>query len=217
METEWLRQADQLDSYQTACQRDGLNRRARINCQYIPWHDQAEAYKWQKNMGSDYRIVIMNPSADGGLPHTRAPNLICIPAYYPHEKYAHTLQHELVHIHQRQNPDLWKEQCVREGWAPMSEWDAVRQIPKEHLQRCRLNPDTLSCRFQAWEARYVPLPLFVREDKPSLRETVVRWYDLEDERLRFDPPLSYVKRYGNVDKSSQEHPFELWAYNQESK
>jgi hypothetical protein len=94
----------------------------------------------------------------------------------------------------------------------VSEWDAVRKIPQEHLRSIRLNPDTLACRFQAWEGRYIPLPLFVREDKPSLQETVVRWYDLEDEKLRHDPPTSFVKRYGNVGKSAQEHPFELWAY-----
>jgi hypothetical protein len=213
MERELLQKADSLDSYETACKRDALNARARRGCDYVPWHDQSLAYTAQKTVGSGCHVIIMNPSADAGLPHTRAPNIICIPAEFKKEKLYDTLRHELIHIHQREYPSLWEEQLVREGWAPISDWDAIKQIPQEHLRRCRLNPDTLACRFQAWGRRYVALPLFVREDKPSLRETVVRWYDLEDEKLREDPPESYIKRYGKVDKSSQEHPFELWAYN----
>lgn len=215
MEQYVLEQADLLDNYRTACQRDVLNARARRSCDYVPWHDQSEAYQIQKTIGSQTHVIIMNPSADGGLPHTRAPNVICIPAYFPKERLSETLHHEMIHIHQRQNPDIWKERLVEEGWAPVSEWDAVRKIPREHLQRVRLNPDTIACRFQAWEGRYVPLPLFEREDKPSLRETTVRWFDLEDGKIRHDPPVSLIQRYGRIDKSSQEHPFELWAYTAE--
>jgi hypothetical protein len=212
MSAELLQRADTIDKYQTACQRDALNARARLGCDYVPWHDQSEAYKAQKIVGSGYHIIIMNPSADAGLPHTRAPNLICIPAGYPQHRLQDTLRHEMIHVNQREQAERWKEQLVQEGWSPVTEWEAVTRIPSEHLRRCRLNPDTLACRFQAWGNRYVPLPLFVRDDKPSLKETVVKWYDLEDERLRSDPPISFTKRYGNVESSSQEHPFELWAY-----
>jgi hypothetical protein len=213
MEEYLLQQADFIDKYRSACQRDGINQRARRECDYVPWHDQSEGYDAQKIIGSQYRVIIMNPSADAGLPHTRAPNLICIPAMYPQQKLYDTLQHEMIHVHQRLEPEVWAERLVKEGWSPVSEWEAVRRIPQEHLRRVRLNPDTLACRFQAWEGRYVPLPLFVREDKPSLQETVVRWYDLEDEVMRHDPPITFIKRYGQVEKSAQEHPFELWAYN----
>ncbi len=212
MEQYLLEQADQLDKYQWACQRDAMNARARRLCDYVAWHDQSEGYEAQKTIGSQYRIIIMNPSAEAGLPHTRAPNLICIPAHYPKKNLYHTLHHEMIHVSQRENDVEWSQRLVQEGWAPVSEWDAVRQIPQEHLRRVRLNPDTIACRFQAWGGRYVPLPLFVREDKPSLHETEVRWFDLEDQKLRQDPPQTFIKRYGTVGKSSQEHPFELWAY-----
>jgi hypothetical protein len=217
LSAELLKKADTIDKYQSACQRDALNARARIGCDYVPWHDQSQGYKAQKIVGSGYHIVIMNPSADAGLPHTRATNLICIPAFFPQERLQETLQHEMIHVNQRENEERWKEQLIQQGWSPVSEWEAIASIPQEHLRRCRLNPDTISCRFQAWGNRYVPLPLFIRDDKPSLKETVVKWYDLEDERLRSDPPISYTKRYGKVGMSSQEHPFELWAYSNESK
>jgi hypothetical protein len=212
---ELLQKANELDNYQTAFTKDALNARARRNCDYIPWHDQTDAKKIQQTLGNKYHIIIMNPSADGGLPHTRAPNIICIPAHFPKERLQETLQHEMIHIDQRENAERWREQLLQQGWVPLTEWEAISKIPKEYIRRCRLNPDTIACRFQAWEGRYVPLPLFVREDKPSLRETTVRWYDLKEEKLHLDPPQSFVKRYGNVSSSSQEHPFELWAYSGE--
>jgi hypothetical protein len=212
MEQYVLEQADRLDNYQTACQRDALNARARRQCDYVPWHDQSDGYAIQKTVGSSVHVIIMNPSADAGMPHTRAPNVICFPAYFSKERLPETLHHEMIHIYQRQNPEAWKERLVMEGWSPVSEWDAVQKIPREHLQRVRLNPDTIACRFQAWEGRYVPLCLFEREDKPNLRETTVRWFDLENGKLRHDPPNTLIRRYGQISKSAQEHPFELWAY-----
>jgi hypothetical protein len=80
------------------------------------------------------------------------------------------------------------------------------------VKRCRLNPDTFDARFWAFQGRYVPLPLFVREDKPELRDILVRWWDLRERRLQSQPPESFVQKYGKLDVSSAEHPYELWAY-----
>jgi hypothetical protein len=95
-----------------------------------------------------------------------------------------------------------------EGWAYVE--DSV--IPENWLARCRLNPDTAAARFFAWEGRHVPLPLFVREDKPDLRDIVVRWYDIREGLVKSSAPSSFSKKYGSVSESSMEHPYELWAY-----
>jgi hypothetical protein len=75
-----------------------------------------------------------------------------------------------------------------------------------------LNPDTYYAGFWAWEGRHIPLPIFVREDRPNLRDIVVRWYDQEEGVVKMSPPTSYTKRYGKVTASEAEHPFELFAY-----
>lgn len=208
-----LLKADGLDNYQTRCKRDTVNSRAREKCLYIPWHDQSAAEKIKTEIGKPYvDVVIMHPSAEGGMPHTRAKNLICIPVYYPPEKMDSMLEHELIHLEQRNYFDSWKDKLLNDGWLFMDDKEAQKRIPSAYLNRCRFNPDTLYCRFPAWEGRYIPLPMFVREDKPDMKEVVIRWWDLELEKMRLTPAISYTKRYGEVSKSEEEHPFEYYAY-----
>lgn len=210
-----LQNANEQDQYNTLCQNDRCNRLARVSCFYTPWPTQTEALNILQHIKDpDVKVVILHPSADGGMPHTRASNIICLPAYYPQENYNHTLHHELIHIDQRKNPKKWHDRLLKDGWAPITEEEARKEIPIEYLQRCRYNPDTIHARFWAWEGRYIPLPLFIREDKPNLREIVVRWWDLEKGVLRIDHPTSLLQK---IDKkyhtfASLEHPYELYAY-----
>jgi hypothetical protein len=200
-----LDEADKLDGYVSACRECPINSAARRLCQYVPWNDQSLAKQYPVK---GCHVVILTPSAEGGMPHTRAPNIICLPAYFPESRIQETLEHELVHIDQRQNPDKWRKRALAEGWTPVLEGD----LPAEWVKRCRLNPDTFDARFWAFQGRYVPLPLFVREDKPELRDILVRWWDLRERRLQSQPPESFVQKYGKLDVSSAEHPYELWAY-----
>ena len=153
-------------------------------------------------------VLIVNPSAEGGMPHTRAPSLICLPAYFPEERLESTIKHELVHISQRRNPSLWRTRAAQEGWVPVDE----SEIPQHWLARCRLNPDTAGARFFAWQGRHVPLPVFLREDKPDLRDIQVRWYDRAEGIVKSGVPTSFTQKYGHLGISSLEHPYELWAY-----
>jgi len=202
--------AEQNDGYQEICKRDPVNAAARARCSYTLWNDQslavqAKAFLQSLKSGGNVDVVVLDPSAEGGMPHTRAGPLICIPAY--HTSLEETLRHEMVHIQQRKEPALWKMKLGLEGWKPVGE--AV--IPELWRRRCRLNPDTFEARWFAWQGRYVPLPLFVREDKPDLRDIVVRWYDMEEGVVQ-STPSSFSKRYGQLASSSMEHPYELWAY-----
>ena len=203
--------AEQLDGYQEMCKRNPVNALARARCSYTLWNDQslavqAKAFLQGLQSGRNVDVVVLNPSAEGGMPHTRAGPLICIPAY--HTSLEETLRHEMVHIQQRREPALWKMKLELEGWKPVG--DAV--IPEVWRRRCRLNPDTFEARWFSWQGRYVPLPLFIREDKPDLRDVVVRWYDIEEGIVQSSPPSSFYKHYGELGTSSMEHPYELWAY-----
>lgn len=208
-----LQKANEIDNYRSMCKRDIFNARARASQIYAPWTDQKEATamnNFLSEKGVPARCIIMNPSADGGMPHTRGTNLICIPAYWPQEKLKETLRHEVVHIHQKQNMNQWKEKLLENGWSYLED---SSEIPEEILQRCRLNPDTIQARFFSWAGRWIPLPLFEREDKPNLKEIQVRWWDRQEGILLLDPPFSFTQKYGTGKSVSEiEHPFELYAY-----
>ena len=206
-----LAHAEMIDGFGRRCKESEVNRLARVKCSYTAWNDQSLATKaihFLRSKGEDVSVIILNPSAEGGMPHTRAPSLICLPAYYPESNLESTLKHELVHISQRTNPSLWRKRAEMEGWQPVPE----SEIPEIWLRRCRLNPDTAAARFFAWQGRYVPLPLFVREDKPDLRDVQIRWYDRQEQIVRTPTPTSFTQKYGTLSASSIEHPYELWAY-----
>jgi hypothetical protein len=205
-----LAHAERFDRFVQRCNECPINRLARVNHSYTAWNDQSLAMK-AKSFLQDYKdvsVLIVNPTAEGGMPHTRAPSLICLPAYYSESKLEETIKHELVHISQRKNASLWLTRAKIEGWEPVNE----SEIPKAWLSRCRLNPDTAAVRFFAWEGRHVPLPLFIREDKPELRDIQVRWYDKEEGIVKTAVPTSFTQKYGTLGASSIEHPYELWAY-----
>jgi hypothetical protein len=153
----------------------------------------------------------MSPSVEGGMPHTRAPNIICLPAFYPDGRLRETLRHEMIHIDQRKRFEAWRQRVLEEGWTFVQNADG--EIPAEWRQRCRLNPDTCLYPFFAWEGRYVPLPLFERVDDPDLHEIEIRWFDRKTGLVSKRTPPSFVLKYGpDLSASEMEHPFELLAY-----
>jgi len=200
-----LSRAESVDSYQRKCAENELNARSRAACAYIPWTDP--------NSFSSYAlegetILTLHPSADGGMPHTRPPATICLPAYFPESRLEETLKHERIHLDQRKRYGGWVAALSAEGWTPVDE----EEIPEEYRKRCRINPDTCWSPFWAWKDHYVPLPFFMREDKPEMKDISVRWYNLHDKHLSSAIPSSIVKKYGTLQSHSLEHPFELMAY-----
>lgn len=194
-----LDQAEAIDEYRSRCEQDPVNRLARFEHSYIQMGGT------QPRAGpAGCWLITMAPSADAGLPHTRPPNLICVPAYY--DLNNETLLHELLHLHQRKEGDRWEGYFRTQGWEPVAE----QHVPGRWLRRVRLNPDTIDKRFYAWENRYVPLPMFEREDHPDLRECLVRWWDQRSGSLSADPPDSFVKAFGR-NHPQPEHPREVNA------
>lgn len=195
-----LQEAERYDNYFTRIQADPLNSKARESLFYAAMSQETKPYL----LGTE--IVTMHPTAEAGLPHTRPPNLICIPIYYPEERLKETLPHELIHIDQRRRRIKWDSYFEQEGWTPLAE----SEIPARWLQRCRMNPDTIDERFWAFKGRYVPLPLYEREDKPDLRQVVIQWWDRDTGIRQTEAPRLFQERYGFM-PSQPEHPRELTA------
>lgn len=210
-----LDQAESVDHFRAACAASPLNAAARAGCSYTLWPDQSLAVKAQAMVGDKAQVVILHPTAEGGMPHTRPlalplalptakfQGIIALPAYFPESRLPDTLRHELVHIAQRASPP-----SLAPDWTPVD----PREIPEHWVAKARLNPDTLAARWQAWESRYVPIPCFLREDKPSLRDIELYWYDRRSGRALKQPPSSFTQRYGAAGVAAMEHPYELQAY-----
>jgi hypothetical protein len=194
-----LREAERLDQFFQRVSENPVNQLARAKLSYLPIKNHAEP-----SIGNTV-VVTMNPTAEAGMPHTRPPNIICMPQWYPEHRMQETLAHEYVHIHQRNHIDEWNRFFKKEGWSQVDS----SELPYRFVGRCRMNPDTIDQPFWQWKNRYVPLPLFEREDKPDLRQVIVHWYDREDGTRQPEAPRSFLEKYGLPSQS--EHPREVAA------
>lgn len=212
-----LEEAEQLDGYRRAIAASAPNAYARRHHSYTPFFVEEDAARFlQKEVDAipllaDTDIIVMNPTADEGYPHTRAANLVAIPSKIITEsspaKLAETLRHEAMHIDQRRRPYVWAAACMERGWWPVP----PAQIPPAARTRCRINPDTMHPQpFWAWEGYHVPLPLFSSEHPSSLGDIVIKWLDTRSQTLYKDPPSSFLSTYGSA-PSQPEHPYELLA------
>ncbi len=197
-----LQKAEKLDSFRETIGYDEVNKKAREGLFYSPM----EGPPFTISSILPVQIVWMDPSAEAGMPHTREPNVICIPMYWPPDKLYETFQHELVHIQQRLQPKKWVKWCIDNGWTLVNE----KEIPERWLRRCRINPDTMKYRFWAYLERWVPLPMYEREDKPKLREVQVRWWDRQTGTLSSEIPEPLRSFCAGI--GTPEHPWEIAAY-----
>jgi len=200
-----LNDADFYDEFRHKLFLDTMNTLARKNLSYTPVNGPVLDSSYP-GVRQTLRIVWLNSSAEAGMPHTRAPDLVCLPIYLPANMLAKTILHESIHVDQRKNPEKWVKWAVNEGWVLLQDTD----IPERWLRRCRLNPDTMKYRFWAYRNRWVPLPLFENEQQPKLREIQIRWWDKRTGDLLADPPKEVSDMLG--DTPNPEHPFEIAAY-----
>ena len=215
-----LKRAEMLDGYLRACDLNTLNRQAREDQEYDFSSISYEAYGSLLTAANLYPLlqgceyVILDSSADNGFPHTRPPNLICLPAKLCSESPASddfkiTLIHEAIHIHQRKFPNEWLEGLKLAGWAPIG----AEKIPSEFRDRVRINPDTIGSPYWTFNSFHVPLPIFrTRYDLPSLSKVDVLWYDTRTDTLFHEPPKEFIAKYGPIKAIHQpEHPYEIYA------
>jgi hypothetical protein len=71
-----LARANRLDGFRDTLFLDEVNLRARSECDYTPM-DGPDLSLDIPDLKKDVVICWMSPSAEAGMPHTRAPNIIC--------------------------------------------------------------------------------------------------------------------------------------------
>lgn len=204
-----LWRADQLDEYRRRVMASTTNMLARVGQTYMPVpHSTTRTVPgadpdqpWPNG-----QVIWMDSSADGGLPHTRAPNYICLSVSHPDAALAKTLLHERIHVSQRLHPKEW-EALLKDVW-DMKPW--VGAIPADIEKRRRINPDLCPAPDFVWKDEYVVLGLFQSEKSPKLAEIDLVWWSIKTRTLLRDPPPGWLDFFGDI--KAGEHPYEIAAY-----
>jgi hypothetical protein len=155
-------------------------------------------------------LVFLDGMADAGLPHTRGMSGIAMPVYLLWKMDYKTLDHELVHLSQKQNYDVWWAMYRRE-WNFTQATDAqIKSIPLKWRSKRRMNPDTLMDPFTVWRDRFMPLSVFLSESSPDLRSCKRGFWDLSLEQWTWEPPSGWEETFGTG--FNDEHPNEIAAH-----
>ena len=217
--------AELEDKYMYCCNKSHLNRAARETCIYKPWPMSAAEFA---NKAAAFKqifielanrapilpngrvsIIIMEPSADDGLPHTRAPNIICLPYnVIKSPTLLSTLFHELVHIFQRENP-------VMVDAMYKNVWSCMKVIPKYIGGEIgeRVNPDGMELYYYMMHDNWFVRNHFLREDKPQLGMVRPRFYNIQTGASTTITPKGFTDFFGKYARGSAlEHPHEIMAY-----
>lgn len=204
-----LFRAEKIDQYLQQVSQSAVNRKARIDYTYMPTVHSIDREIPSKDVSQPWpsgQVIWMSPSADGGLPHTRPPNYICISSSFPQEKLANTLLHERVHVSQRLHPKVW-ETIVADVW-DMKPWSG--KLPDSIRTRLRINPDLSMAPMFIWKNNYVSLGVFKNESIPKLSEIDVVWWMPSTQTLLQSPPPGWTEFFGT--NEAGEHPYEIAAY-----
>jgi len=202
-----LQRAEVFDSYRQQIAISAPNRSARGTLKYLP---SLYTVSKQLSPSPDWprgQVVWMDPDSDNGLPHTRPPNLICLPNNIPDSILNSTLLHEQVHISQRLYPSEWSK-ILESAWS-MTTWNG--DIPSDILLRYRINPDLILGPLYKWKGDWVPLGLFKSITSPVLNDIDIVWWQISTRTLQRQSPPGWTDFFGPVD-GGHEHPYELSAY-----
>ena len=151
--------AEKIDNFLELCSYNFFNTYVRKNniykADYNNYIKTINNFIEENNL--NINVIQLHPSAENGFPHTRPNNIICVPSTARFPSLKTTIFHELVHIHQMNNLELWKNFLNNQKWFEVDE----TVIPERWKEKIRYNPDTIYSTFWAFENRYVPLPIFV--------------------------------------------------------
>ena len=216
-----LREAEQKDMYLEECHDDRSNALARKQMTYTANSispQEAEQYRGilhnilpqipaRLRMDlQEIQIISLMPTADGGMPHTRPPNVICFPNLSQVTSLS-TMIHELWHVHQRMYPALWITVFEKMGWKP---WSGT--IPSSIERTRRFNPDTLDHPLWIYQNQWIPVPVFKDISRPSVDQVDIWFYQpYEQYHVKSIPP-ELKAAFPTAPLSAYEHPRELTAY-----
>jgi len=155
-------------------------------------------------------VAYLDGRSDAGLPHTRGLKGIALPVFLVWHPSNKTIQHEIVHLSQKQNPQRWWA-WYQDVWnfRPAKE-EEFMGIPLRWRSRRRINPDTLRTPYTIWQDRWIPLSVFVNENEPDLRYCKRGFWDCKLSQWTWEPPSDWVKTFGFG--FNDEHPNEIAAH-----
>ncbi len=215
--------AEREDKYREECSECALNNKARERQIYKPYRttiDMIEYFRpYYESVAlsapkrlryelGNVHIVYLSGNADGGMPHTRPGNIICLP--YMDEPYpVNTVYHELWHVHQRNYPLFWKD-ALKRAWN-CEPYEGA--IPEEYERLRRINPDTMDEPYWVWNGSWVTIPVFENITKPSLRQTDILFYNIHNGYHARTMPRDIREMFSDkLPASAFEHPYEMAAY-----
>jgi hypothetical protein len=156
------------------------------------------------------KIVYLDGKSDCGLPHTRGKTGIALPVFLLWDPSEKTLDHELVHLSQKQFSDRWWSWYkIYWKFRPAKD-DEFLSIPIKWRSRRRMNPDTLGTPYTIWSDRYIPLSIFSSETDPDLRNCKRGFWDLKMSQWTWEEPSGWIKTFGTG--FNDEHPNEIAAH-----
>lgn len=216
-----LQQAEQADFYREECSDDRANAAARHYLTYAPrviTPEEGEKYQTHLNqiitrlpsrLRTDLQrvtVVPLMPSADGGMPHTRPTQLLCVPRLELLESHT-TVCHELWHIHQRMYGMEWMKVFHGLGWKLWS-----GHLPVSLEENRRINPDTIDAPLWIYQNRWVPVPIFRDIQTPILSDVDIWFYDIINKHHIRQIPADLSNEFPSLPAAAYEHPRELTAY-----
>lgn len=155
-------------------------------------------------------VEIVDSQCQDGLPHTSSPYTIRMTEKDWNSSRRDTiLLHEKVHLHQRQNPTVWRNFYER-VW----DYEFTRvpppNIPSYWVERVRPNPDTEEGLWSVWRRRWVFFPTYGRGD--GLRDAITKVWDLQTQKM-VDIPMEWKQFFctGRICPYQNEHPHEISA------
>jgi hypothetical protein len=153
-------------------------------------------------------ILSAAPSCESGMAHTRPRDRIVIPVSVPLAHRDTTIRHELIHIHQRRNPEAWAT-FYRRNWSFTLRAEPPADIPDSLRLARRSNPDTWTTAWACWQGRYWPVAVYTSPTNPRLRDAVTVWWDSWRQAVLTEPPQGWTEFFGSP--SQNEHPHEIAA------
>lgn len=153
-------------------------------------------------------IIILEESADNGLPHTRPNNIICLPSNIfkqSDKQREEVLFHELVHIYQRENPiDI--ESFYKNGWKYI-------KSTMDIVEGDRINPDAMDIYAVNVGELWLIRPRFLRKDAAKLTDIRMTYNNLKTGEMTVIMPADVKQFFGDsISQSAFEHPNEMMAY-----
>ena len=182
-----------------------LDFKARNEANCKPIHKE---YKRLGTIGS--WIWTMNKTCENGLPHTRSSNIIALPEDLSKIQSKKIIEHEKIHLHQRRNPNVWK-QFYKKFWNyEIYQSLQAQTMPTELIEMKRANPDTNDAPYACWKNKWWSIPIYKSRDDLKFINCIVKWWNQETNEIFTDPPDEWISFFGpNV--SQTEHPHEISA------